>query len=58
MTTKIYIHAVYAQGEEFVCHFPECGFHGTLSETAEHVVKNQFIVKEEKKSRPADLFKI
>jgi len=58
MINKIYIHAVKANGNTFSCSHPECHFSGDLTATAEHVVKNQFIVKEEKKPRPADLFKI
>ncbi len=56
--SKILIHAIYAEGDVFVCHHPECKFVGTLPEGIEHTVKNQFVVPDPPKRKPVNLYKI
>lgn len=58
--TKILIHSVNSNGMGvFICSHPECSFMSTsLTDVAEHTVKNQFVVREPVRKKPTNLFKI
>jgi len=49
--TKINIHSVRVSKEDaeiFECHYPSCGFVGSLSDGIKHAVENQFRVESPK----------